>query len=110
MSGLSECPRRPLPFVLLAWVLWAHTQVSVPERGLVGPGTWTPLEGQETKAACEAALGGSVTRMIGRAEARGQKADLQDDRLVISEPSGGGPVFTHRLTCFPDGTDPRPKE
>jgi hypothetical protein len=79
------------------WILWLQTtrlEVDKDSKGVIEPGVWEPLQGFDQFAACQ-------TAMVA------ERKSYKDFRVPVV---GGGTIsYTHKVTCFPSGFDPRPR-
>ena len=97
--GGATYPNRDVP-----WVLWK--EVSRP----AGPDVWLLYEAYESKAECESGNRSYVQTSLRSTERPGMKRELKSAHVIITrESETGKEVRSEEFHCFPNGTDPRPR-
>lgn len=95
-----------LAAVLCAWVLWEDLE-SV--RGGSKDRNIRPIDATESRAECQALLAQRLDEVSARPAPTGWKRSKMAREFFESNPEGTL-TLNIRLTCLPNGTDPRPRQ
>jgi hypothetical protein len=94
-----------LASLLCAWVLWEDVESA---RGGAKEHIIKPIDAVETRADCRTLLGRRLDEVASRTTAQGWRRTRTSSEFLEISPDGTLSL-TVKLTCLPNGTDPRPR-
>jgi hypothetical protein len=94
-----------LAAVLCAWVLWEDVEST---RGGTKERAIRPVDATESRADCHALLARRMDEVAARTSNQGWRRTRTAGEFLEISPDGTL-AFSVRLTCLPNGTDPRPR-
>jgi hypothetical protein len=90
--------------LLCAWVLWEETESS---RGMGKDVSWRALDAAEARGDCQTLLRQRLDEVAARPSREGWRRTRTAREFIEVSPEGTLSLQV-RLTCLPNGTDPRP--